>query len=81
MMVRCVNTGLFKEKKEIEKKMKLIDILKVLNTSQAIRIENCHTNELFYPSYFELKEYEEYEVVQIESKDSTLEIVIKPSLV
>ncbi len=61
--------------------MKLIDILKVVNTSQTIRIENCHTNELFYPSYSELKEYQEYEVVQIDSKDNVLEIVIKPSLI
>jgi len=69
------------QEREIEKKMKLIDILTIVNTSQVIKIENCNTNELFYPTYRELKNYEEYEVVQVESKDNTLEIVIKPSLI
>ncbi|WP_346884360.1 hypothetical protein [Clostridium sp. UBA4395] len=66
-------------KKQIENKMKLIDILKVVTTSQAIRIGYPHTGEVFYPAYSELKNLEEYEVLDIESKSDFLEITIKPT--
>ncbi|GEM_PF-2998357 len=61
--------------------MKLIDILKVVNTSQTIRIGYCHTGEVFFPEYSELKKLEEYEVVDIEGKNGFLEITINPTVV
>lgn len=67
--------------KESGNKMKLADVLKVVNTSQPIRIGYSHTGEVFYPGYSELKNLEEFEVVDIESKDSFLEITINPTTV
>lgn len=72
---------LVKDDKRSESKMKLADILKVVNTSQSIRIGYSHTGEVFYPGYSELKNLEEFEVVDIESKDGFLEITINLAIV
>jgi len=58
--------------------MRLSDILELVNTSQAIKIINNFSGEEFYLSYCGINEYSNAVVLEIQSNNNNLEIVISP---